>query len=210
MGEDFMAKHSIGKMIAALRKEQGWTQVDLAEKLNISDKTISKWESEAGYPEFTMLPQLANMFDVSLDYLMTGKKTEPKIITISKAELCAKTDDISLLNDVNYTQTDENNKCLIDYIKQYESLNVFAALCAADKKALSSFDILTALKFSLLSNHVELLKDVGFGWNVKWYLIGSIARKRSWDLCRSVHWNILEKDRRTISMSAYCRMTFSR
>lgn len=85
-----MAKHSIGKMIAALRKEQGWTQVDLAEKLNISDKTISKWESEAGYPEFTMLPQLANMFDVSLDYLMTGKKTEPKIITISKAELCAK------------------------------------------------------------------------------------------------------------------------
>lgn len=74
MGEDFMAKHSIGKMIAALRKEQGWTQVDLAEKLNISDKTISKWESEAGYPEFTMLPQLANMFDVSLDYLMTGKK----------------------------------------------------------------------------------------------------------------------------------------
>ena len=46
-----------------------------------------------------------------------------------------------------------------DYIKQYESLNVFAAVCTADKKALSSFDILTALKFCLLSNHVELLKD---------------------------------------------------
>lgn len=157
-----MAKHSIGKMIAALRKEQGWTQVDLAEKLNISDKTISKWESEAGYPEFTMLPQLANMFDVSLDYLMTGKKTEPKIITISKAELCAKTDDISLLNDINYTQTDENNKCLIDYIKQYESLNVFAALCAADDRAKGSFDLLTFLKFCLLSNHLELLNKTGF------------------------------------------------
>ena len=157
-----MAEHSIGKTIAELRKAKGWTQVELAERLNVSDKTISKWESEAGYPEFTMLPQLANIFDVSLDYLMTGKKVEPKIITMSKAELCAKTDDISLLNDTNYTQTDENNKCLIDYIKQYESLNVFAALCAADKKALSSFDILTALKFCLLSNHVELLKDIGF------------------------------------------------
>lgn len=157
-----MAEHSIGKTIAELRKVKGWTQVELAERLNVSDKTISKWESEAGYPEFTMLPQLANIFDVSLDYLMTGKKAEPKIIIMSKAELCAKTDDISLLNDINYTQTDENNKCLIDYIKQYESLNVFAAVCTADKKALSSFDILTALKFCLLSNHVELLKNVGF------------------------------------------------
>lgn len=157
-----MAEHSIGKTIAELRKVKGWTQVELAERLNVSDKTISKWESEAGYPEFTMLPQLANIFDVSLDYLMTGKKAEPKIILMSKAELCAKTDDISLLNDINYTQTDENNKCLIDYIKQYESLNVFAAVCTADKKALSSFDILTALKFCLLSNHVELLKNVGF------------------------------------------------
>lgn len=157
-----MAEHSIGKTIAALRKAKGWTQVELAERLNVSDKAISKWESGAGYPEFTMLPQLANLFDVSLDYLMTGKNAEPKIIAISKAELCAKTDDISLLNSINYEQTDESNKCLIDYIKQYESLNVFAALCAADKKALSSFDILTALKFCLLSNHVELLKDVGF------------------------------------------------
>lgn len=157
-----MAEHSIGKTIAELRKAKGWTQVELAERINVSDKTISKWESEAGYPEFTMLPQLANIFDVSLDYLMTGKKAEPKIITMSKAELCAKTDDISILNNINYTQTDENNKCLIDYIKQYESLNVFAAVCTADKKALSSFDILTALKFCLLSNHVELLKDIGF------------------------------------------------
>lgn len=92
-----MAEHSIGKTIAKLRKTKSWTQIELAERLNVSDKTISKWESEAGYPEFTMLPQLANIFDVSLDYLMTGKKAEPKIITISKAELCAKTDDISLL-----------------------------------------------------------------------------------------------------------------
>ena len=158
-----MAKHSIGKMIAALRKEQGWTQVDLAEKLNISDKTISKWESEAGYPEFTMLPQLANIFDVSLDYLVTGKKAEPKIITMSKAELCAKTDDISLLNDINYKQTDENNKCLIDYIIQYESLNVFATLCAADNRAKDAFNLLTFLRFCLLSNHLELLNKKGFG-----------------------------------------------
>lgn len=46
-----MNKHSIGKTIAELRKAKGWTQVELAERLNISDKAVSKWESEAGYPE---------------------------------------------------------------------------------------------------------------------------------------------------------------
>lgn len=162
MGEDFMAKHSIGKMIAALRKTKGWTQVDLAEKLNISDKAVSKWESEAGYPEITMFPQLADLFEVSIDYLMTGKEMQPEIITISKAELCAKNDDATLLKDIDFSQKDESNKCLIDYIKQYESLNVFAALCAADDRAKGSFDLLTFLKFCLLSNHLELLNKTGF------------------------------------------------
>ena len=164
-----MAEHSIGKAISELRKAKGWTQVELAEKLSVSDKTISKWESEAGYPEFTILPQIANIFDVSLDYLITGKVAEPQIIIMSKAELCAKTDDVSLLKEINYSQKDENNKCLIDYIKQYESLNVFVALCAADHRALSSFDIVTALKLCILSNRCDLLDNVSFTLNRSTY-----------------------------------------
>lgn len=90
-----MNKHSIGKTIAELRKAKGWKQVELAERLNISDKAVSKWESETGYPEITMFPKLADLFGVSIDYLMTGKKVQPEIITMSKAELCAKNDDIT-------------------------------------------------------------------------------------------------------------------
>lgn len=45
-----MREHSIGKTIAALRKSKGWTQAELAEKLNVSDKAVSKWENEAGLP----------------------------------------------------------------------------------------------------------------------------------------------------------------
>ena len=71
-----MGKHSIGKTIASLRKSKGWTQVELAEKLDISDKTISKWESEAGMPEISQLPALSKLFDVSIDFLMTGKIDE--------------------------------------------------------------------------------------------------------------------------------------
>ena len=59
-----MEKHSIGKTIACLRKEKGWTQVELAEKLNVSDKAISKWESEAGLPEISQLPIMAELFNV--------------------------------------------------------------------------------------------------------------------------------------------------
>lgn len=157
-----MNKHSIGKTIAELRKAKGWTQIELAERLNISDKAVSKWESEAGYPEITMFPQLANLFEVSIDYLMTGKEMQPEIITISKAELCAKNDDVTLLKDIDFTQKDENNKCLIDYIQQYESLKVFSALCTTDDRAKGSFDLLTFLKFCLLSNHLELLNKKGF------------------------------------------------
>ena len=157
-----MTEHSIGKMIAALRKAKGWTQVDLAEKLNISDKTVSKWESKTGYPEITMFPRIADLFGVSIDYLMTGKEVQPEIITMSKAELCAKNDDVTLLKVIDFSQKDESNKCLIDYIKQYESLNVFAALCAADDRAKGAFDLLTFLKFCLLSNHLELLNKTEF------------------------------------------------
>ncbi|MFR6640655.1 MAG: helix-turn-helix domain-containing protein [Christensenellales bacterium] len=42
-----MEEHNVGRLIATLRKSKGWTQVELAEKLQVSDKTISKWESGA-------------------------------------------------------------------------------------------------------------------------------------------------------------------
>ena len=66
--------HSIGKTIASLRKEKGWTQAELAKRLNISDKAVSKWESESGLPDTTIFPDLAKVLGVSIDYLMTGPK----------------------------------------------------------------------------------------------------------------------------------------
>lgn len=115
--------HSIGKTIAELRKAKGWTQIELAEKLNVSDKAVSKWESEGGFPEITQLPVLAKIFDVNIDYLMTGKETEPEIITMSKIELCAKNDDVELFETLSYDYlktADENGKTILDYMLQYD------------------------------------------------------------------------------------------
>ena len=122
--------HSIGKTIAELRKAKGWTQIELAEKLNVSDKAVSKWEGEGGFPEITQLPVLAKIFDVSIDYLMTGKEPEPEIITMSKMELCAKNDDVEVFETLSYEylkNVDENGKTILDYMLQYDCVKVVNA-----------------------------------------------------------------------------------
>lgn len=64
---------SIGNTIAKLRKKNNLTQWQLAEKLGITDKAVSKWEKGGGYPDITMLPLLAEVFGVSVDYLFKGE-----------------------------------------------------------------------------------------------------------------------------------------
>ena len=69
-----------GENIAVLRKKMGLTQLQLAEKLNISDKTVSRWENGLGFPEVTQFPALAKILGVTVDFLMTGER---KGITIA-------------------------------------------------------------------------------------------------------------------------------
>jgi len=64
----------IGAFLALLRREQGLTQQEAAEKLNLSSKTISKWESGAGLPDITVLPALAEMYGVTVDELLAGER----------------------------------------------------------------------------------------------------------------------------------------
>ena len=75
-----MEKHSVGQTIAALRKKKGWTQVELAEKLQVSDKAVSKWEKDDSYPSIEFLPVLASLFGVTIDYLITGATKSEKIV----------------------------------------------------------------------------------------------------------------------------------
>lgn len=69
-----MDAKSIGYTIAALRRRQKMTQSELAQRLKVSDKTVSKWENGLGYPEVTQFPALAKLFGVSIDYIMTGER----------------------------------------------------------------------------------------------------------------------------------------
>ncbi len=129
MGKD---AHKIGDIISKLRKEKGWTQSELAQKLQVSDKAISKWESNRGDPSIEFFPRLAELFGVSIDYLMTGRGQE-NIASMSKFELCAKNDDVEMYRELlgsrmvdgKVTFMDENNKTIFNYIFEYESKKLF-------------------------------------------------------------------------------------
>lgn len=63
----------IGNLINKLRKEKGMTQLQLAEKLHISDKTVSKWERGLGCPDVSLLTDLSEVFGVDLEKLLSGQ-----------------------------------------------------------------------------------------------------------------------------------------
>jgi transcriptional regulator with XRE-family HTH domain len=63
-------KPIIAKNITALRQKAKLTQIELAERLNYSDKAVSKWERAESIPDITVLKAIADMFEVPLDYLV--------------------------------------------------------------------------------------------------------------------------------------------
>lgn len=64
-------KPIIAQNIVKLRSDSGMTQIELAEKLNYSDKAVSKWERAESLPDITVLKRIADLFGVTLDYLVT-------------------------------------------------------------------------------------------------------------------------------------------
>ena len=67
-----MNPYITGNIIRELREKNRLTQAQLAEKLCVSDKTISKWETAKGYPDITLLEPIAGVFGVSVAELMSG------------------------------------------------------------------------------------------------------------------------------------------
>ena len=67
---------SIGETIASLRKQKNMTQNELAEKMNVTDKAVSKWERDLSCPDINTISKLADILDVSVEELLKAKKKE--------------------------------------------------------------------------------------------------------------------------------------
>ena len=83
---------NLHRTIVDLRRKKGYTQEKLAEMLGVTTAAVSKWETGNSYPDITLLPQLAEIFDVSLDYLFNYNIAEKKTIpeAIKEANLLSK------------------------------------------------------------------------------------------------------------------------
>ena len=86
-------KNSIGEKISHLRKEQNYTQEQLAEILSVSRQAVSKWESNLSFPETEKLVDMSKVFHCSIDYLLkddvdeSGREVKVKILEVDSSEL---------------------------------------------------------------------------------------------------------------------------
>ena len=119
-----MKKQSLGSRIKDLRESRNMTQAELAKLLFVSDKTVSKWEKGNSDPETEILIKMSQIFDVTLDYLLTGATKEKDTKVVSRIELACREDNIALLDGLDIEAFDEYGKNLEFYAKQYGSKNI--------------------------------------------------------------------------------------
>ncbi len=99
-----MNQEQIGKFIAELRKEKELTQEELAEKLGVNVKSISRWENGKTMPDLSLLPILSKALNVEISELLNGRK-------MTKEELIELKDTIEKL--IEYSQNEKIDKSKI-------------------------------------------------------------------------------------------------
>ena len=111
----------VGSFIRTLRESKGWTQIQLATMLNVTDKAVSKWESGAGLPDTVIFPLLSKIFGVSSDELLSGEKLDLNIIK-TKYELAVEMTSLSaietFLGNEDLKIPDEKGKSFVYYVVQ--------------------------------------------------------------------------------------------
>lgn len=91
-----MNQEKIGKFILELRKEKDMTQQTLADKLGVSDKTISKWENGRGMPDLSLMKPLCNILGITINELLSGGRLDKKDYQEKSEE--------NILNTIDYTR----------------------------------------------------------------------------------------------------------
>lgn len=103
-----MNAENTGRFIALLRKQKGYTQKELAEKLAVTDKAISRWETGKGFPDTALLGPLSETLGVSIGELLAGEK-------IAQEELKPQTDRV-ILDTLRYSKRMLARMCSLIFI----------------------------------------------------------------------------------------------
>lgn len=96
-----MDAEKFGSFIAACRKEKNMTQAELAQKIKVTDKAVSRWERGKGFPDISILVPLSDALDISLPELMNSGKSSKRNDNISNIDLKYMITDMAEMDNKN-------------------------------------------------------------------------------------------------------------
>ena len=126
-----MNTEKIGKFIAKKRKEKNYTQKELADKLSVTDRAVSKWERGMGCPDISLLEDLSKILDISIVELLNGEEKE-NIEIIEK----------DIINSMKYSKTNTKNEIINNLNIILSTLIIFTVIL------LLSFNIFNSYKLN--------------------------------------------------------------
>ena len=133
-----MDQEKIGKFILTLRKEKNMTQMELADKLGITDRAISKWENGRGMPDLSLIKPLCEALNISVNELLSGER-------LDKKEYQDKVEE-NILNTIDYTNT-----------KIKKTKNKFKVVILAILFVILAFPIMFAIDVNRMKNNEPVI-----------------------------------------------------
>ena len=143
-----MNYEKIGKFIQEKRKEKGYTQKELAQKLGVTDKAVSKWERGLGCPDVSILEILSNELDISILELLKGRTIENEIIKVTEANDYLK-------ETINYTKN--KTKEIINKVIVFLTISISIILLILNIENIISLN--KKFEYDFNNNQVQEMKE---------------------------------------------------
>lgn len=145
---------TIGKKLLSLRKQAGFTQEFIAEKLGVSAQAVSKWENDIACPDIMILPQIAELYNITIDELFNNPEVNTTVINEKCCETIDPVDEKELIFKVIVdTVAGDNVRVNLPFILVKELVNVGKGLSGVITGIdISGIDLATV--FALVENGV--------------------------------------------------------
>lgn len=180
--------NTLGKRIAMLRKNQGWTQEQLGEKVGVSAQAVSKWENDLACPDISVLPLLADLFGITTDELLGIKPIDPHVVILDKEPEQKEKDDKGFNMKWEASPWSRISLCIMAILIcvvlilrsttplfNREGVNVWNYIWPIAVFSLGLMRVKNNVVFGITAMVVGVYELIWFGWGVpfeiKWYVI---------------------------------------
>ena len=149
-----MDLNKIGKLIAELRKEKGLTQEQFGEKIGVSNKTVSRWETGRYLPPVDALLSISELFSISINEILSGKR-----LSMEEYKEAAEKNLTEIIKESSFTVKDKIEFYKKKWLKEHIAIMLFWGICI-----IAVFVAGCVLKKFLLGYMAVLMILIGHGW----------------------------------------------